>query len=117
MSSPSNRRQRRLPHALRPCRNPLTSPSFYSYHSALQWIRTQQDVISQCVQLVQIYPNLIKDESLDAFWEFLEPLMGQVDIPDAGTLLTSKSISRNVRDTKRYGVKTRSQGLFRCFDL
>ncbi|XP_059161150.1 uncharacterized protein LOC131944499 [Physella acuta] len=110
MSSPSNRRQRRLPHALRPCRNPLTSPTFYSYQSALQWIRTQQDVISQCVQLVQIYPNLIKDESMDAFWEFLEPLMGQAAIPDAGTMLTSKSISRNIRDTKRYGVKTRSQG-------
>ncbi|CAL1541859.1 unnamed protein product, partial [Lymnaea stagnalis] len=73
-----NRRLRKLPLVVRRYRSshPSTpAASFYTYQNALLWIRNQQDLISRFVQLLQTYPNLIQDESMDHFWEFIEPLL------------------------------------------
>lgn len=72
-----SRRGRNLP-AVQAMASTFTKndPIFWcSYHSALNWIRTHQYVISKCVQLLQIYPNLIQDPSMDNFWDFIEPLV------------------------------------------
>ncbi|KAH9514833.1 hypothetical protein Btru_023752 [Bulinus truncatus] len=76
--SPQNRRYRKLPTVVRRNRNsrpPSPTSTFYTYQNALAWVRSQQDVISRFIQLLQTYPNLIQDESTDRFWEFLEPLL------------------------------------------
>ncbi|XP_013067203.2 uncharacterized protein LOC106055482 [Biomphalaria glabrata] len=76
--SPHNRRSRKLPTAIRRNRNarpPSPCTTFYTYRNALQWMRGQRDVISRCIQLLQTYPNLIQDESMDRLWEFIEPLV------------------------------------------
>ncbi|CAG5122134.1 unnamed protein product [Candidula unifasciata] len=48
---------------------------WYSYHTAVSWIRSNEHIISKCIQLLQIYPNLIQDKSMDHLREFIQSLL------------------------------------------
>lgn len=56
----------------------LTAPdetSFPAFGGALEWIRSHNDFLRMFLTLLRIYPNLIHDESLDVFWEFMLPFL------------------------------------------
>ncbi|CAD5120212.1 unnamed protein product [Dimorphilus gyrociliatus] len=56
----------------------LTAPdetSFPAFGGALEWIRSHTDYLKMFLTLLRIYPNLIHDESLDSFWEFMLPFL------------------------------------------
>ncbi|XP_012934835.1 uncharacterized protein LOC106011065 [Aplysia californica] len=76
-NSPVGRRRRKLPTIhRRDVTGTNETPLFwYSYQNALHWMQNKEDVISKFVELLQLYPNLIQDASLDRFWGFLQPLL------------------------------------------
>lgn len=88
---------------------------WYSYHTALTWIRSNEHVISKCVQLLQIYPNLIQDKSMEHLWDFIQSLL-QVDHSDGINITKHSEVVRHKRDTdgtrKLQGKHTSGKG--RC---
>ncbi|KAK2153785.1 hypothetical protein LSH36_286g02011 [Paralvinella palmiformis] len=51
---------------------PLATPSF---GNAIAWIRRNRHVISGVILLLKLYPHVIRDDSLNSLWEFIEPYL------------------------------------------
>ena len=45
---------------------------------AQAWLSRHRDDLNTALRLIQMYPLLIKEECLDGFWTFLQPMLQQI---------------------------------------
>ncbi|KAL8566807.1 hypothetical protein ACOMHN_052205 [Nucella lapillus] len=83
------RRRRRLPHVQRASRSRPSGTFWLTYSRAVDWLRRNHGVIDKTVELLEIYPTLIQEMSLDALWEFLAPFVTR-PVTDITTLPKSR---------------------------
>ncbi|KAL8585125.1 hypothetical protein ACOMHN_013141 [Nucella lapillus] len=102
-----HRRRRRLPYVQRTGRSrPLTY--WPSYKGGVDWLRRHHGILDTALGLLEIYPNLIQDRSMDVMWEFISPFFTSPYAKNAPTVKNrprelytiGSSVSRNSRQNK-----------------
>ncbi|XP_050405039.1 uncharacterized protein LOC126820906 [Patella vulgata] len=68
------RQSRKLPHVPRGKKNHVFWPT---YRGAVEWMRKHQEILDTATGLLEIYPNIIRDYSLDSFWNFIKPYVNR----------------------------------------
>ncbi|ESO94231.1 hypothetical protein LOTGIDRAFT_161440 [Lottia gigantea] len=95
------RRGRKLPHVPRQTKY---KPNVFwpTYRGAVSWLRQHQKILDTAIGLLEIYPNIISDYSLDSFWDFIKPFL----YPDKSEKLTlhRKTTGNPKRPTKQTAV-------------
>lgn len=77
------RRRRSLPSCLHKRGNIQFHTFWPTFRGALDWVRKRQEDLNTAVGLLEIYPNLIQDSCFDGFWEYIRPLLNDMEASDS----------------------------------